>query len=133
DYNSNNNDGYKTASCTVTVSRTPTSVTLNKYSSSLKVGGYDYLYATVYPYNATNQTVTWTTSNSSVATVSSWGTVNAVGSGTATITATTSDGYITATCRVTVSKNSSTSVTLNKYSSSLKVGGYDYLYATVYP
>lgn len=61
------------------------------------------LTATVTPSNATNKKVTWTSSNSSVATVSDTGVVTSKGSGTAIITATTTDGTnLTATCRVTV-------------------------------
>ena len=56
--------------------------------------------ATIAPSNATNKTVTWTSSNTSVATVSS-GKVTAVAAGTATITAKSSNGK-TATCKVTV-------------------------------
>jgi uncharacterized protein YjdB len=60
------------------------------------------LTATVAPANATNQTVTWSSSDTSVATVATDGLVTAVGCGTATITATTQDGNETATCTVTV-------------------------------
>ena len=59
--------------------------------------------ATVTPSNATNKAVVWTSSNENVATVSANGVVSAVGTGTATITATTIDGGFTATCAVTVS------------------------------
>ncbi len=60
------------------------------------------LTATVKPDDATNKTVTWSTSNKSVATVND-GVVTAVGAGKATITATTADGSgKTATCTVTV-------------------------------
>ena len=65
-------------------------VTLNKTSHSMNVGEKVTLTATVEPSNATNKTVTWTSSNKNVATVSN-GTVTAVGSGTTTITA-TADG-----------------------------------------
>ena len=81
-----------------------TSVTLNKSTLSLGSGASERLTATVRPTNATNKTLTWTTSDSSVATVSQDGTVHAVGSGTAVIRATATDGsgkY--ATCTVTVS------------------------------
>jgi hypothetical protein len=52
--------------------------------------------------SSANQTVTWTSSNASAATVDSNGLVSAVAAGTATITATTSDGGYTAACAVTV-------------------------------
>ena len=59
------------------------------------------LVATVNPGNASNKTVSWTSSNTAVATVDANGKVKAVGGGEATITATTHNGK-TATCAVTV-------------------------------
>ena len=79
-----------------------TGVTLNKESTSILVGESEVLSATVAPINATNQAVSWTSSNTSVATVSSSGRVSAVAEGSATITVTTDDGSYTATCTVTV-------------------------------
>ena len=79
-----------------------TGVTLNKESTTILVGESEALSATVAPSNATNQAVSWTSSNTSVATVSSSGRVSAVAEGSATITVTTSDGSFTATCAVTV-------------------------------
>lgn len=61
------------------------------------------LTATVTPSNATIKTVTWSSSAEGVATVDSTGLVTAVAEGSATITATTSDGSFTDTCTVTVS------------------------------
>ena len=65
-------------------------------------GNTSNLSATVEPINATNKNISWSTSDTSVATVSD-GTVTAVGKGTATITATTQDGNKQAVCSVTVS------------------------------
>ena len=79
-----------------------TGVTLSPTTLALTVGGTGTLTVTVAPANATNQTVTWTSSDPSVATVSG-GVVTAVGAGTATITVTTEDGGFTDTCTVTVS------------------------------
>ena len=76
-------------------------VTLNKNSTSITVGGAETLEATIVPANATNQSVTWTSSNTSIATVNG-GTVRGVAEGTATITVTTSEGGYTATCSVEV-------------------------------
>lgn len=97
-------DGSKVATCTVTVKPIikVTSVALNKNTSTLSVGRTDYLYATVAPNDAADQSVIWTTSDSSVAAVNYYGNVTAVGVGTATITATTDDGGKKATCVVTV-------------------------------
>ena len=79
-----------------------TSVLLNKTSTELVVGGTETLTATVNPSNATNKNVTWSSSNTSVATVDSDGKVTAVAPGSATITVKTADGNKTATCSVTV-------------------------------
>jgi len=79
----------------------PVSVTLDKTSVSLQVGGTATLSATIAPGNATNKSVTWTSTNETVATVSN-GVVTAHAAGTATITVTTVDGAKTATCLVTV-------------------------------
>ena len=81
-----------------------TGVTLNTSAVTLTVGQRTLLLATVTPNNATNQNVSWTSSNSAVATVDSNGTVKAVAAGEATITVTTADGGKTATCTVTVTK-----------------------------
>ncbi len=103
-----------------------TSVTLNKGNSyKMKV--------TVFPLNATNKTVTYTTSNKSIVTVSN-GTVKAVGVGTATVTAKSSNGK-TVSCKFTVknAKVEVSSVTLNKSTLSLNVGDTQQLIATVNP
>ena len=78
------------------------SVSLNKSSLTLTEGYTETLTATVSPSNATNKNVSWKSSNTSVATVSSSGKVSAIKAGSATITVTTDDGGKTATCSVTV-------------------------------
>ena len=80
------------------------SISLNKSSLSITEGETSQLSATVMPANATEKTVTWTSSNTSVATVSSAGVVTAVSAGTATITAWASDDEHFATCTVTVTQ-----------------------------
>lgn len=77
------------------------SVSVSPTSLSLNVGEHSSLTATVLPTNATNKSVTWSSSNSSIASVTS-GTVTANSVGTATITVTTVDGGKTANCTVTV-------------------------------
>ena len=98
--------GYYSASCAVTVQQNViavTSVTLNKTSLPLKVGESETIIATVKPDNATDKTVTWTSSAASVATVDNSGKVSAIAVGTAFITATAGDKN--ATCEVTVTAN----------------------------
>ena len=88
---------YQPASVSVT------GVSLDKSSLSLDVGNTATLTATVSPSNATNKAVTWSSSNTSIATVSSSGVVTAKAAGSATITCTTDDGSKKASCTVTVS------------------------------
>ena len=94
-----------TASCEVTVNiNYPVQgISLNHDAKTFtKAGETLQLTATVYPDSATNKTVTWKSSDKTVATVDESGEVTAVGNGTADITATTEDGGKTATCQVTV-------------------------------
>lgn len=94
-----------TASCEVTVNiNYPVQgISLNHDAKTFtKAGETLQLTATIYPDSATNKTVTWKSSDKTVATVDESGLVTAVGNGTANITATTEDGNYTATCKVTV-------------------------------
>ena len=126
-------DGGKTASCSVTVNVPVTGVGLNKSSLSIVVGNTELLVATIVPSDATNQSVSWTSSNTSVATVSSSGLVTARAIGDATITVTTADGSKTSTCAVTVLPIAVTGVSLNKYSLSMYESDTETLIATVSP
>ncbi|MVX67494.1 hypothetical protein GKZ28_28295, partial [Clostridium chromiireducens] len=99
-------DGSKTAVCVVTVTDAVVnvrSVNLNKTIDELTVGGTDKLEATVNPSDATNKAVTWSSDNTSVATVDVSGKITGVSAGTAVIKATTVDGGKVSTCTVTVS------------------------------
>ena len=77
-------------------------MTLDKSELSLIRREEATLTATVEPQNADNPRVSWKSSNTDVATVSTKGVVTGVGTGTATITVTTADGGFTAKCTVTV-------------------------------
>ena len=68
------------------------SISLNKSSLDLIIGNSSSLSATISPSNATDKSVKWSSSDSSVITVDSKGNLKAVGIGTATITATSSNG-----------------------------------------
>ena len=109
------------------------SVSLDKTSIELQVGGTSVLTASVSPSGASEKTVTWFSDNTSVAKVSSYGMVTAVSPGTATITAYTNDGLKTALCAVTVVAQKVTSIVLNKTSVSLNVGDTYQLTAQVLP
>jgi uncharacterized protein YjdB len=97
-------DGSKTATCTIRVQPATISVTgvsLNIADTTLKAGNTFVLTATVTPANASDKTLTWTSSKPEIASVSD-GTVSAIATGEAVITVTTVDGSKTATCTVTV-------------------------------
>ena len=123
-------NGYA-ASCTVTVKQTPTSVTLSKTSATISKGSTLTLSATVAPSNAENKTLTWSSSNTAVATVNSSGKVTAKSGGTATITAKTANGK-TASCKITV-RVYPTAIKLSKTSGTIDVGKTLTLKATYTP
>ncbi len=132
------NDGSKTATCTVTVKAkviAVTGVSLDRTSLTMTEGDTQTLTATVSPSNATDKSVTWTSNNTSVATVSSSGVVTAKTPGTATITVRTNDGGKTATCSVTVKAKvvSVTGISLNTTSLTMTEGDTQTLTATVSP
>ena len=101
--NHGNNNGNNNQNKEIAVS----GVTLDPTSLSIEVGKTATLTATVTPSEATDKTVSWSSSNESVATVSD-GTVTAVAEGSATVTATA--GNKSATCSVTVTANQETKV-----------------------
>lgn len=125
-------DGKFTATCSVTVYTAVKSVKLNKTSLTLKYGGSTTITPTITPSNATYKTVTWTSSDTDVATVDKNGKVKAVGVGYALITATTTQGSKTATCQVNVVK-AVTGIKLNKSTISVEVGDTYTLKSTISP
>ena len=92
-----------------------TGVTLDKSELSLIRREEATLTATVEPQNADNPRVSWKSSNTDVATVSTKGVVTGVGTGTATITVTTADGGFTAKCTVTVTDPSKPALAADGY------------------
>ncbi len=101
-----------------------TNVTLNVTSATLEVGGTRQLTATVYPTNATNRNVNWSTSLAAVATVSSSGMVTAKGVGTATIYCNAADGSgKRASCSITVVSRQKQEQTLDRTTLPEKVYG----------
>ncbi len=79
-------------------------ITMQETSGSIHVGETKQLTATVTPPNATNKAITWNSSNSSVATVSSAGLVKGLKKGETVITASTADGKCRAEYRLTVTE-----------------------------
>ena len=80
-----------------------TSVSMSPTSANINIGATQQLTTTISPTNAANQNVTWSSSNTTVATVNGSGLVTGISAGTATITATTQDGNKTATSMITIS------------------------------
>ena len=128
-------DGGYTAQCTTTVENPVTGVTLNTNVAYILTGETYQLVATVAPSDACgDKSVTWSTSDSSIATVSNNGLVTAVAAGSATVTVTTTVGSHTATCAVEVSEPVAvTSVTLDESTLDVTVGQTRQLTATVLP
>ena len=121
------------ATCGVTVTVPVTGVTLSQTELSLVKGATATLTATVVPSDATNKQVTWSSTNTAVATVKN-GIVTAVSGGNATITVTTEDGNHTATCEVVVTAPvPAASVTLSQTELILRKGATAKLAATVLP
>lgn len=129
------NDGDKTAACIVRVTestRPVESVSLNKSATTLAEGRSERLVATVSPDDATNKDVTWTSSDTAIATVDSSGLVTALTPGTATVTVSTLDGNKQATCIITVTPSTKTvkALTANPSSLNLAIDGSDYITLT---
>ena len=143
--------GDKSATCTVTVTAKQgtedpedpivvTGITLDKTTATVEEGATVTLTATVTPGNATDKTVTWSTSNETIATVSG-GVVTGVKAGEVTITAKAGDK--SATCTVTVTAKQSTEdpddpiavegITLDKTTATVEEGATVTLTATVTP
>ncbi len=121
--------GGKSATCEVSVSSPAGSVTLDITSKTVRVGDEFTLTATVTPSDCTDP-LTWSSSNTAVATVDGNGKVKAVGLGSATITA--KAGNKSATCSVNVSSPAQ-SITLDKTSVTLRQGESVTITATVTP
>ncbi|MFA9379248.1 MAG: Ig domain-containing protein, partial [Lachnotalea sp.] len=121
-----NSNASVSATCTVNVTAnivTATGLTLNQTNADLKVGDTVALSAAITPSNATDASVTWSSSDTDIATVDENGTVTCNGIGSANITATSkSNTGLTAICSINVSigkvtslmakKNKTTSITL---------------------
>ena len=108
-----------------------TGITLDQTSLTINSGTTAQLTATITPAEAF-ATITWTSSDESVATVDANGLVTAVAGGTCTITAKTSGNNKTATCSVTV-KQMATSIVLSQTTAVLQLDELVRLTATVLP
>ncbi|WP_158970443.1 Ig-like domain-containing protein [Paraglaciecola sp. L3A3] len=106
-------DGSITATQEVTVSTIqPSSVELNMDSADLGVNDQVLLNASIAPFNASNKSLTWSSSNEAVVTVSASGLVTAVAAGSATITAEAEDGGASDTVAINVTNIALTDIEL---------------------
>ena len=129
-----NKDG-RSASCSVVVVNSEImvqSLSLNKTSININVGKTEKLIVSILPSNATNKNITWSSSNTSVATVDSSGNVKALKKGSVIISAKSNNGKV-ATCTVNVSEMAVTKLTLNKTSESIYKTKTLSLIATITP
>ncbi len=111
-----------------------TDISLNASEKNLNVNQTYKLIATITPDVTTNKTVNWTSSNSTVAKVDNDGMVTAIADGTATITATTTDGTnLNESCTVTVTSIPASSISLNKTSLTLDINETYTLIASILP
>ena len=110
-----------------------TGISLNKEDLPLDKGEEGTLTATVYPENATDRTVTWSSSNEKIATVTSNGKVKGITAGSAIVTAKTNDGGYTATCNIWVRPTFVSDIILNSSSLKMTKGNTYKLTATVLP
>lgn len=125
-------DGAFTASCNVVVNIGVTGIKLSSSKLTIDRGASKMLTAIISPADATDQTIVWTTSDSSVATINAAGQITARKTGTALITAKTTDGGFKATCTVTVVQYA-TSIKLDYTSVSLNAGKTKTLTAKIRP
>lgn len=111
-----------------------TGITVTPTLLNLKVGDKSTITATISPSNATNQTINWSSSNTSVATVDN-GEVKARGVGNATITVTTDDGKKTATVNVEIIDYKCSDMYVNSCQANGKFGDDEFIecrYMTLY-
>ena len=128
-------DRAKTAICSVTVKSkviNVTGISLDEEKLNLLVGDEFALTATITPSNATNQNITWKSSNSTVVGVTEEGLVTALSAGTTSIKVTTEDGGFSTTCDIIVTISVS-GITLSDNEVSLDEGESQVITATIIP
>ena len=121
--------------CTTACKKDPvevTAVSINKKTLSLEEGQSEVLTANVFPDNAADKRLSWSSSATDVAGVDASGRLSALKEGTAVITATASNG-VKDQCTITVKVPSVTGVRLDRNSLALKINQRDTLKATVVP
>ncbi len=126
-------DGGKKASCDVEVRQYVTSIVLSTTSTTLALNETIQLIASIYPEQANNNSVKWSSSNTAVASVDQTGFVTAKSSGTTTISASAQDGSgVVSNCSITV-KQPVTSIELDSSSCNLDLGSSKTLFVNIQP
>ena len=126
-------EGNKAAVCNIEVRQYVNSITMDRASASLNIGGTLQLNATVNPADANEKSLLWSSSNASVASVSQNGLVNGLATGTTVITATSKDGTaVKGSCTITV-KQPVSAISLNNSAMNLNLGSSGTLTVTVSP
>jgi len=121
-------DNTKKATCTVTVGSGeaniihPQSITLSSHTEAAVVGTTFTLSKVMYPSNAANTAVTWSSTNPLVATVSSSGVVTPIAAGTTLIVVKAVDGGCADGCLVTVTIQEVTGISISSNGQTLKIG-----------
>ena len=118
----------------LTLNKIVKEITLNKTSAAMRTGESFTLTAAVTPSNASNKTLTWTSSNPKIARVSDKGYVTGISAGTTAITATSSTG-VAVSCTVTVQSAGvlAVRIVLDKTTATVKVNEWISLKATAMP
>lgn len=127
--------GFGRALCEVNVTQAVESLTLSQTTATVLKGQSFTIAGIISPSNATNQTLTWSSSDTSIANVTQEGKVT-VGNnlGTATITAKTTDGTnLSATCKVTVMDAKPTSLSLDCLATTMEANSTLQLNARIKP
>ncbi|MDD3069407.1 MAG: Ig-like domain-containing protein, partial [Bacilli bacterium] len=119
-------DGNFSDTCAIHVvegSISVTGISLNQNTMTAYVGDTPRLIPVIQPLNATNKNITWSSTNTSVATIDD-GLISALAAGTTNISVTTIDGGFVASCSLTVIEETLTEITINS-SADFYYGSYD--------
>ncbi|MDD5673657.1 MAG: Ig-like domain-containing protein [Chitinivibrionales bacterium] len=110
-----------------------TKVSVSPATATIALQGTQQLAATITPADASNQTVTWSSSNTAIASVNASGLVTGVAAGSDTVTATTQDGGKTATSVITVLSTTATAFTVTSPTNGTTVSGTTSITGTTGP
>ena len=114
---------------------TVTEIDMGDYSDTMAVGDKQLLSVTVLPLDAASQTITYSSSNTAVATINGMGRITALSVGTTTITAACQgkSGSFVLTVKSAETNSSVTEIDMGEYSDNMAVGEKQLLTVTVLP